>query len=1083
MLIFAVLAVSCLGCSDDVTGSRMSPPRGGARLSGNYVCSVDVVAQRTSCRREGSTGSARGPAMDILSTPVSVEALLSNERYDPADSTYRADVKIANRTERLLGSPDGGTVSGVKVFFEKEPVVTEYRAPGGSSPSGRETSNARGDTGVARVRNPDGRQTFTRVLQPYFFYPQVIQPDRYSASKEWQWTVPPNVSKFDFTVRVFAVTPGEVHVPVEIPRNWSVPFSRYYNPRNQGYCGFGGAGPCVYDVVSVLFHDNATQEEMQVAVNVVDGTVEGGLRSTGRYFIRLPTDTTFEVMRGALGKLRSLPQVRWAAPYDLSPVSVDHLRPVDGPGWQNWQLKDSLASKSRRTWGLEAISAPLAWGCETGTIGGKIGIVDTDFHEPTDLAGRLVDGGDKGVPIGGLNLPQDSVDHGTRVASIIAAAGNNSTEMTGVLWNAAVRTYDFAVWDSAQGAPYRYANGSVALDPQMAIDELVKAAIDGVSVINMSIGVDWNQQGVTFGYISAGQTYDPAKETNAARLARNDSFRIDRYEMFRKGMSDITSAGKNPLIVMSAGNNKTSTAWDGFKIAADSFPDNVIVVAGAEDAGSGRLRPMGSTVSGMTFGTNYGPQVQISAPGEDVWMLNRGGQVRRSGTSFAAPYVTGVAGLLLAFDPRLEQQGQLLKQLILEGARNSARAVVNGASSDSVPVLSAHGALKAAAQRPGAPLCGNRVWLEGNTARIRRVVNGSEQTETLFSVDDGADYLQVLHGGKRMYLSDGPYSNNQGYRFMRWVPGHAAWVDETIPPDSLDARLNEYGPVWNSLVSLSHDRDSVVQVRTSGGVAEVWVTDTLGMTRRQIGAVPLPGSESRGASVCVVSSRTVSESYRFGTYRDDTTCVDSIWPYAITSSRASPAAWVPGEHRVLLAVNEVYSENGVTGVPYECHTRTEQWRRLTDNMEADSGYLTVTYTCRDHAQSSSKSRSTIHSLPTTGGATSSSYAEPGVNLRNLSVSDGTREMVVQRETSGGTTTTRYKPGAGHYVKVQTSSGPGSTCVTQFRALAGYSAVYQRAGCAYSDFSFAPLQTTGDPRSISGRALTRPRPHARAKRRN
>src|SRR5262245_60744185 len=70
--------------------------------------------------------------------------------------------------------------------------------------------------------------------------------------------------------------------------------------------------------------------------------------------------------------------------------------------------------------------------------------------------------------------------------------------------------------------------------------------------------------------------------------------------------------------------------------------------------------------------SNYGrQQVDIFAPGEDIYStMPGGGYERQSGTSMAAPVVSGVAALIMAYYPELSAAD--VKRVILESAARYA---------------------------------------------------------------------------------------------------------------------------------------------------------------------------------------------------------------------------------------------------------------------------------------------------------------------------------------------------------------------------------------------------------------------------
>jgi thermitase len=129
-------------------------------------------------------------------------------------------------------------------------------------------------------------------------------------------------------------------------------------------------------------------------------------------------------------------------------------------------------------WGLNNaqdhdIDAPEAWDIHTGGSGVTIAVIDTgvDLDHP-DLQAKIVAGKDF---VNNDSLADDDQGHGTHVAGIAAASGNNGIGIAGVSWGAKVMPLKVL----------NYAGSGTTADLAEAI---VYAADNGAKVINMSLG-------------------------------------------------------------------------------------------------------------------------------------------------------------------------------------------------------------------------------------------------------------------------------------------------------------------------------------------------------------------------------------------------------------------------------------------------------------------------------------------------------------------------------------------------------------------------------------------------------------------
>ena len=262
-------------------------------------------------------------------------------------------------------------------------------------------------------------------------------------------------------------------------------------------------------------------------------------------------------------------------------------------------------------WGPVAIHCPEAWDTTTGSSSVTIAIVDTgvDLNHP-DLTGQLLTGANfvdirsaapRGYRYEGRitpdNNPQDEVGHGTHVAGIVGALGNNAQGVAGVTWQCKllpVRVLARRVEISSGNVGGTGTAANIAAGIRWAADQ-------GANIINLSLG----------GYGSS------TVERTAVAYAQ----------------------ARGALVVAAMGNDGVSRP-----LYPAAFPGVVAV-------GS-----IGQTDQRSSF-SNTGSHMTLCAPGEAIhstyydYSNQSSGYADMSGTSMATPHVSGVAALTWSCAP------------------------------------------------------------------------------------------------------------------------------------------------------------------------------------------------------------------------------------------------------------------------------------------------------------------------------------------------------------------------------------------------------------------------------------------------
>lgn len=333
---------------------------------------------------------------------------------------------------------------------------------------------------------------------------------------------------------------------------------------------------------------------------------------------------TAETAAGFVG----LPEVAFVERNGLVSAAArepDDPRYQDGSLWAlaNRGLSGGLAGAD--------IDAPTAWELTTGSADVVIAVIDGGidishpdlvanvWRNPGEIPGNGIDDDANGFVDdvtgwdfhnrNGSVFDAGDNDHGTQVAGIIAATGDNGLGVVGVSWNTRIMPLKFI----GSGG------GSTA---------------DAISALNYAILM--RQRGVN------------------VRVANLSWGSGDSSPLLRQAIENAGAAGI--LVVASAGNSglNQDTAWS--PNYPSSFPSANILAVAATDS-----RDL------LAADSNYGRvTVDLAAPGVGILSTAPGRRyAANSGTSFAAPFVSGVAALAASIDPSLSVSE--LRQVILAG--------------------------------------------------------------------------------------------------------------------------------------------------------------------------------------------------------------------------------------------------------------------------------------------------------------------------------------------------------------------------------------------------------------------------------
>ncbi len=330
-----------------------------------------------------------------------------------------------------------------------------------------------------------------------------------------------------------------------------------------------------------------------------------------------------------------------------------------------------------RPWGLQAMGLTYAGSSNGSAI---VYVLDNGVGIHTDLPGLSAANQLSALP--GV-IPVGCYGHGAHVAGIIGASSDNYIGVVGAL--PGVKLVSVAMGNT---------NFAGCSGPPTAADEYpLSGFTQGLDTIYFRVLQSGKVGIVNLSY--NGLTDFAATATIGSKmkaLATPSSFYAGSY--------------KGSLVVQSAGNQGGDACT--YSYNAPSSYDGILVVGGLDENGqvvvplnrTFLLLPDGTSPDGGyrnggdsgELGSNFGGCVEVWAPSQRISSTWRGGGYQvLSGTSMAAPYVTGFAARLLESDPSIATsqalESAVRARLITIAGSNLKMPHLLGASFSAVPTI------------------------------------------------------------------------------------------------------------------------------------------------------------------------------------------------------------------------------------------------------------------------------------------------------------------------------------------------------------------------------------------------------------
>ena len=271
---------------------------------------------------------------------------------------------------------------------------------------------------------------------------------------------------------------------------------------------------------------------------------------------------------------------------------------------------DPVISNTEKSWYLNAIKAKEGWDVTRGSENVVVAVVDNGFNlSHPELQSKVIKPYNVWKHNSDITANSES-DHGTHVAGIALAVGDNRIGISGIA-------------PLCKFMPVQVADNNNRISLTAVLDGILYAIYQGAHVVNVSLGYTINS------LINTPENIQKEFINN----------RLKEEERLWREVARIAST-KNVTIVVAAGNDNVLAGIDPLQ-----RPDDIIVVSALD-----------KNLLNLTKAefSNYGDYSTVSAPGVSIYStIGDSDYKSMDGTSMAAPIIAGSIALMKSLSPNI----------------------------------------------------------------------------------------------------------------------------------------------------------------------------------------------------------------------------------------------------------------------------------------------------------------------------------------------------------------------------------------------------------------------------------------------